>query len=328
MKLNEIGSVSVDEIRAQDFDLAILASGYESRAVHVAETLSDIRVRRKVALGFTDRINERRKKNDQCLETAGFRIVEAHGDDPEALAQVIAETQEEVGEPKILIDITSMTRAWYGGAIRYIREYARECEDLQVTFTYSPSAYTDPQPPRPNKHVGPLPGFTSLRLPTFPTALILGLGYEPERALGVVDFLEPAVTYAFIADPALDERFTAAAFGNNAALLKRLPAHRIIRYPMKDMAGTFELLRAVAQSVGSEYRTIVAPLGPKPLALAAFLAATSGIDLDVWRISPGEGGFAYDRPPLGSILGLYARFLRDARHGSLPRERVATAAHL
>lgn len=153
----------------------------------------------------------------------------------------------------------------------------------------------------PNKYMRPVPGFCHLNLPDRKTALVLGLGYETERAIGLVEYVEPAETFGFYTDPAIDRSFPATVRRNNALLLARLGEDRVFKYPMADLRTTSALLSSLCYGLAKDYRVILAPLGPKPFALLCFLLAAGEQEFDVWRVSPGEHGHASDRPPSGVI---------------------------
>jgi hypothetical protein len=61
--------------------------------------------------------------------------------------------------------------------------------------------------PMPNKYMGPIPGIYRVSASYKPTALILGLGYEKETAVGIMEYLDPQMTYAFYSKPALMKGF-------------------------------------------------------------------------------------------------------------------------
>lgn len=308
MTLTEIVNLTQNQVVKGQYDTIIVASGYESRASNVAEKLYNSPTKRKIALGFRDRLTDVRKKNDKTFRRLGYKIRVVDGNELETISPILQCENSNGLVRSVLIDISSMTRVWYGGVIRYLRDRISNSESIQITFTYSPSNFTDPQPPRPHQHVDPIPGFTSMLPPDFPTALFLGLGYESERALAVVDYLEPTETFAFITDPAIDQQFTQSVLKNNSSLLRRLPETHLIRYPLKEPAYAFHLLRNMWDSIGSGYRKIIAPLGPKPFALAAFLIGAMDVKANVWRISPGTSGYTYDRKAIGSIVALRATF--------------------
>ena len=86
--------------------------------------------------------------------------------------------------------------------------------------------------------MGPVPGFCHFGLPDKKTALVLGLCYEAERAIGLAEYVEPAEIFAFYTDPALNRSFAKTVRKNNAQLLARLGEARIFKHPMTDLQTT------------------------------------------------------------------------------------------
>ena len=157
--------------------------------------------------------------------------------------------------------------------------------------------------------MGPVAGFSALALPDLPTALIMGLGYEADRALGLAEYVEASETFALYADPALDSAFVEATIRNNAGLLSLLGRERVIPYPFGDLRATAARLSSLSLGLQMRgYRVILAPLGPKPFALLCLLLATRFPELDVWRVSAGTSGLAYDREATGDIVVCRATF--------------------
>jgi hypothetical protein len=161
--------------------------------------------------------------------------------------------------------------------------------------------------------MGPVKGFSGLDLPDRKSALLIGLGYEKGRALGLAEYVEAAETFAFYANPALDSAFLGAVLQNNQSLLDSLGPDRVFTYPLADLRATAAKLGSLALGLRSQsYRVILAPQGPKPFTFLCFLLATQHDGFDVWRVSAGTSGKTYDRPPIGEVLVCRARFINDA----------------
>lgn len=303
MRITEVNQELSDEWKQDGFDLMLAASGYEQRATTVAKSLTKLKIRRKVALGFQDRRELARDENDEIFRSIGVEIVpmESAVEDflEEELTEAIRGANGEIC--KIVVDYTSMTRIIYADVLRILRE-SREGGRVVCYFTYTPSHFSPPQPPTGNLHVAPIRGFSRLEIPDIPTALIVGLGYEERRALGLVDYVEAAESYAFLSDPAIDDRFVEAVRDSNRFLLRRLGEERTFHYPLPDLRATAAILSSVALGLVGDYRVILAPLGPKPFTLLCLLLASRFPKFDVWRVSSGTKGNVYERPPYGAPL--------------------------
>src|SRR4029450_13259183 len=85
-----------------------------------------------------------------------------------------------------------------------------------------------------NRVVAPVAGFAGNTLPDRPTALILGLGYEKDRAIGLKDHLDPQLTILFYADPANDPRYVPQVLTVNGDLVREVGEDCLFTYPFSD----------------------------------------------------------------------------------------------
>jgi hypothetical protein len=310
MRLINTRQIDANEVFPEPgFDAFIAASGYEERATYTLTTLPVASIPRKIAFGFGDRTTGRRKINDTIFDSADVNVVPVDGNSGSAVrAHIVALLDDITSEtPRIFVDYSSMTRAWYAGIIEAIAAVKNKTS-VTCVFGYSPASYSPPSNPTPNAIAGPIAGFCSLDVPDKPSALIIGLGYERERALGILEYIDPAVAFAFYTDPAIDERYTACVVQNNRGLLELLGRDRIFRHPLSDLQRAGSLLVSLYSALADDYRVILAPLGVKPFSLLCLLLASRFLDVDVWRVTAGERGPIHVREPAGPILMLRADF--------------------
>lgn len=303
MEIGEFNQLRIDQLPSS-VDLFLSASGYEERASYAAERLDFIEAGRKVAVGFAEQKVLARAENDRRFQKEGFQIVESRGDEMDVVRRIVGDTVRAPSDGErstLLIDYTSMTRVWYAGVLRELRQTDRN-EDLRVIFVYCPSEYSEPHPPPPNASIRPIPGFSSLQLPRTRIALVVGLGYERDRARGLVEYIEPSRVYAFLSSPAVDGRFEADVRDNNSELLGRLRKTEIIEYPIMDLQSTANRLNSVVVPLRDEFRVVLAPQGPKPFTLLSLLVSMAHSRIDVWRVSGGYRDRPYDRKPDGRLL--------------------------
>jgi len=313
MKLISTAQIAESTLSDSTFDVFVAASGYETRAVYTLLHVNPKHIPVKVAFGFTDRITAQREDNDHTFERAGVGLIPASGDSPHVVREFVRRQLEEFKGDRVRLfaDYSCMTRTWYAGLIEAVESVGNK-KTIECVFNYSPAQFASPLDTAPNAVVGPIPGFCSLDEPEKPSALVLGLGYERERALGLLEYVDPAISFAFYTDPALDNRYADVVVANNSALLDRMPKERIYRHPLADLQRTANLLLSLYSGLRDEYRVILAPLGVKPFSLLCLLLAARFADLDVWRVTPGAKAPPQDRKPLGPILLFEAIFERSA----------------
>jgi hypothetical protein len=275
--------------------VAMLAScGYESRSRAITSLLGS-GLREKMALSFLEHRNApEREKNDYSFRRSGFRLELISGGNGSAAGLAMSTLVDRVlctgGE--LTVDISTMTRIWYAAAIGHLRARTSDCS-LVVNFLYFPGRYkSNFLQGAPNEVVGPVPGFCSLDAPEQPTALVLGLGFDDERARGLQELLEPKKTVFLKVGrgfrPLIDipEGLRGPTLGD---------AWRdAIEYPLRDPLTTFQLTESITRGLSTEHRVVLVSLGPKMLGLLFLLVGVQEPGVSVWRVSSGTSQLPTD----------------------------------
>jgi hypothetical protein len=143
--------------------------------------------------------------------------------------------------------------------------------------------------------------------PELPTVAIVGLGYEPDKAVGAYEYLEATGVWVFL-PYGTDPRYEHAIANANRTLLNQVPNDRRIDYRVDQPVSCFGTLEAVTYGAMTSSRPVLLPFGPKIFTLCALLVACLRRDVPVWRISTGQLGTAMDRVASGKVVGLRAVF--------------------
>ena len=212
------------------------------------------------------------------------------GDIHTILDSVFAKESEK--EVTLVIDYSCMTKSWYYAIILYLSQIKSKKRLVRVYFTYTPSKYAAPLEPKPNTEIGPLPG--KYLIPTDkPKALIVCLGYERQKAEGIIDHLDPHKYFLFYSKPALDAKFVQKVEDNNKSIIEA--SKDVVNFPLNDLAFIERELMSIYWLLKDNYNIIIAPLGPKPFTLVAMLLSIKYRDIDIWRVGSGSDINEYDR---------------------------------
>jgi hypothetical protein len=196
----------------------------------------------------------------------------------------------------MLVDYSCMTKPWYYSIILFLSKKTLNPRSIRVIFTYTPSKYSPPLTPKPNSDISPLPG--KYVLPTDkPKALIVCLGYEQNKAEGIIEHLDPKACYIFYTKPSLDPLFSEMVEKNNKNIISERRNH-VTTYSFNDLWSLERSLNALYQILKQHYSIIIAPLGPKPFALVSMIMAAKYTEIDIWRVGSGYDINEYDRKPL------------------------------
>jgi len=309
VKITTINQIPFGQLDSE-YDLMICASGYESRAIYVAEALLS-RSANKVnglVLAFDEHKEIlARPQNDKFFEKFRFESKICIGASTENAEVIISEKLHQLKRSKpskILVDISSMTRAWYGAVVKCLTQLT-ELGNLEVHFTYTPAEYNPPSENYPpNRVVCPVRGFSGNTFPDVPTALVIGLGYDPDRALGLKEYLDPQLTFLFIPDPSTDARYLEKVKNVNSFLLGITSSEQKAAYPVLDMVSTFKLLESTCNGLKRNWRVVLCSFGPKTFGLCCFLVASIHRDLSIWRVGADHHEKPINHKPGGDPLVL------------------------
>src|SRR5258706_10900189 len=153
------------------YDLAVCASGYESRARFVATELAqrNIEVRSKFVFTFKEHMQDcARGANDRCFKELNYKDLPCSGRstmDARKCFESALHDLKNLETARLLIDISCMTRVWYGEII-HILLASSKFRDLHVEFAYTSAEFVEPLGEYPpNRVAGPAPGFVGMALP-------------------------------------------------------------------------------------------------------------------------------------------------------------------
>lgn len=289
MKLLHGKQLKFEELVKINFDIFIMATSHEERFV----TLNS-----KKELNFKKRVILSYKSCPLKIDDPNTAVYEAFSEDYFETVISMLDTEIPLMGLKqninILVDYSSMTKSWYYTIMSYFTLKQLEYENVNIYFSYTPSTFSEPLNPKHNSYIDPIPGRFNIPTLDKPKALIVGLGYENKKAEGIIEYLDPKVTYALYSKPSFDVRFSDAVEENNKKLIEDL-SENVITFPFNDLLSIERILTSLYFSLRDEYNVIIAPLGPKPFTLIAMLLSIKFDDIDVWRVSSGSDFNKYNR---------------------------------
>ena len=187
-----------------------------------------------------------------------------------------------------------------------------ETRDVFVTFRYSIAEFLPPtEDTAPTVTVEPvIPQFAGWTTrPDRPPAAIVGLGYETNKAIGIVDHLEiNNATWAYYPLGPVPEYYQQVLQANQSLLNIIQADGRCQPYDLSDPAQLFHEMNYLVDTLKPHFNTILIPFGPKLFALAALLVATLHDDIGVWRVSSGTLESPVSRKPSGHVISVAVVF--------------------
>ncbi|MCL4553363.1 MAG: hypothetical protein M1305_07430 [Candidatus Marsarchaeota archaeon] len=302
---------SLQNLREQRYDIFIAAVGFEERARYVAEAKRP-EASARLACAFPERKSLAYEDNLAWYLDAGFDVQEKTDKEFEPwvwgrLQDVVADKDNALS---LCVDISSLSRFRIAAIVAATHKLQRNIP-IVVDFVYSLAKYTPP-PQRMEPMVSAAPvieefaGWSSS--PDLPSSAIIGLGYEYDKASGVLEFVEPWKIWAF--EPVGgDKRYSKAIERSNRTFWDFTPRSRVIQYRVDRPYETFLTLESLTYGISQSTRPVLIPFGPKVFTLCCLLVACVHYPgVAVWRVSSGSLDIPAARLPNRKICGLRAVF--------------------
>jgi hypothetical protein len=309
-----VGPMDVEDLRRQEYDLLLVALGYEARSRHFVTT-TEISATRRVAVAFQDRHVLDYAANELAMKERGFEIVQGPEDGlldkwQALLAVAEAKACSESRVPRIVVDISSMSRGRIGSLVQVL---SGGRVSVDVVFVYSIGKYDPDEVPREMVYeFGPLSPWYMGQVdsPRNPIQCIIGLGVERFAVLGVIEFFEPQALQIFV-PTADDDEYKERTDDVVRDLLGGVKPSALVRYPVDSPYASFAMLNScVSASAFSSGRAIIVPFGPKVFSLvAALVAAEHWPRVAVWRVTGSTKEPPVQRYPSGPVVALHCKFV-------------------
>ncbi|MDP2161392.1 MAG: hypothetical protein Q8K02_12985 [Flavobacterium sp.] len=287
MKIKYGHQLEINEINGEKIDLFLFANNIEDRKLSAFYRIGQ---NNEILKAFSLYYPNSEINN---IDNVSNLIIKSHTQIIDLLESEIVKSDKEV--LNLFIDYSCMTKSWYYTMIIFLTNKELIQKEINVYFSYTPSIFSMPLDPKPNTDISPLPG--KYIIPNNkPKALIVGLGYEENKAQGIIDQLDPAVTYLFYTYPALDDQFVNAVEYNNNSILEEFK-NNTVKYPSNDLLFLENQLSKIYFLLKDKYSVIIAPLGPKPFAFVSMMLSVIFHDIEIWRVGSGEDINPYPRKP-------------------------------
>lgn len=210
---------------------------------------------------------------------------------------------------RIVADISCLPRKQMADLLASIVEISQDREVELVTL-YSLAEFTPPnESALANLSIEPVhKAFAGWSTPdTKPTSLILGLGYEPDKAEGASEYFEPSDQWIFIPKSPISEFFYQVNL-NNSNLIEETDKNHLIEYDVSDPEMTYGQLELVISSLIRSSNPVLLPFGPKIFFFLCLIQCLTHPELGVWQVESEESEHIVEVRASEHIIGLRCLF--------------------
>lgn len=289
------------------YDLAIIGLGYESRASALFDKQKN-NFNKTIALGYSSH-TDKFGYSDLKEKYLDNNVIVYENDDDSIVNTALTLIKNDIITDKkplnVILDITVFSRSRLSALIYRLLNILPKKSRLTISYELS-EFNSAPNELSPIKRVGEvIPELSGdvgdLNLPT---SLILGLGYEKGKALGLVNFIDAEHNF-FCIPVGKDKRFDEFVHSNNSQLLDETPKKRKIYYQLEQPYNTYLDIRDLILSASEFSKPLLAPLGPKIFAaICVIIAKELNSGIPVWRVSSGHEETPVDRKASGNKLSI------------------------
>jgi hypothetical protein len=263
----------------QEFDLFICATLGETRSTNVIKKYTP---RAALNLVFLDERGDPsvRLKNLEFFNSSGFEVA----DDT-----LLREKCRGGHFRSVLVDISCMSRSTMASVVHTL--ISESVQSFQLNFIYSQAAFIPPKPSTGVNHeIEPVhencAGWPVSQ--SAPTSLIIGLGYEPSKAEGASEFLDPSEQWAFIPTSKIPQYLSTLARNNNNFIKRLEKINRTIKYDLHHPSETFGLIELVVTDLLGRSNPVLLPFGPKIFFILCLLSGLIHPEIGIWHVKEME----------------------------------------
>lgn len=273
MRLYKVIDLNVTELKEKQYDIGILASGYEERCTYVPSTIiNGDNVAKSIVFGFEEaKTVFNRPDNDKYyLQNWTDQIFIASDNDDTAIYNHLRRLDVMgIDVLRVIVDYSTMSRLWYASILNWVR-FLTNITSVEIDFVYSFGKYKGDFSPLVIEDILAIPGYEGSPVSDARSLAIFGLGFDGIATLSALDQLEPNIVYAYLASPGAGRDYPEKAKHYNKLLISGY-VKKLLELPISSIEVTFGSLTELISPHREEANIILIPMGPKPHVLAAIL---------------------------------------------------------
>lgn len=288
-------------IKKENYDLCILGLGYESRCTNINKKLKP-KSENKIAIGYDEHVDELTyPENKKHFSQEGIIIKESNDEEIFKSLEKITNNLFNTTPIDVFLDITVMSRYRLSTIIEILIKRLPSGSILNIAYSLS-NYIPPPKKSTPIRTISSLSkdNIGSIGDLSLPSSVIIGLGYEKDKAMGILSYIDTNIIFPFLPE-SLIKKFEEDVATNNKSLLDIMPKGNIFRYSVDSPYSTYISLRDLVLELKTVSRPLIIPLGPKILsALSIVLCIETGVS--AWRVSSDYEEEPVDRIASGEII--------------------------
>ena len=301
MRNLKVFDIDFEIVCQKQYDIAMFASGYETRSVYVPEQINTDNIKTPLIFGFTEEpySGARIENNHFYMEQWAPPISLSSDGDKPIFERLNEHTKLIDSSIHILVDYSSMSRLWYATVLNWSR-IAANGREVVIDFVYSAGEYDEEDKPMVIRSMPSIPGCEGRAYRLRESIAVFGLGFYGLATLAVLDLLEADTVYAFLASPGSSEEYVTRCREVNKKLINSPKTKAVLEIPLSSIEKCYRFLAETIAPHRPDGEITLVPMGPKPHVLASILVAMRFQEVACLRVSGAPDPL--DVKPTGDII--------------------------
>ena len=291
-----------EALSSRSFDVSIFVCGYEARSTFVYSGLSK-QFGLTVVLDYDCQgVLSYDAAKSVFSSLSGAKLVSVASENFAGELADLLQQHDYSGRVKVIFDVSCGSRRLISNVLGVLDSCFSE--QLDLTCVYALSEFYEPPTEELPSHIsepviGSLSGWSDDLVK--PPCAVIGLGFEPGRAIGCLDYLEiPEVRLFVPFGP--DQRFVREVLNANHLLIQESGENAVLPYSVLQPNDAYLKLESLVFGLVNDFRPVLIPLGPKIFSVVAIvLAMRMSPRICVWRTSSGSIGKIHDIRASGEV---------------------------
>jgi hypothetical protein len=192
----------------------------------------------------------------------------------------------------VCIDISLVSRKVLSDIISILAVLSIN-KTVVIRVIYSLAKYAPPSKDRfYNNLVKPVSSFFRgwAQKPGMPVMTVVGIGYERDKAIGAIEYLESSKTMVYIPN-STESDYRKDVLSENSDIVSSIGDSSLIDYTVERPSEIIYSLDTVISANKSSFKTVLLPFGPKIFFAASLVSAIAHPEISVWYVSGEEKDF-------------------------------------
>lgn len=283
LTISELEQITVGEpgVTLQPFDLAVIGFGKSARHGFILSNLGTS-AEAVIAISPVPVDDQNAKRFEKQFGASVVSLPHAETLILNLGTSAVAQAKNQIG---VFVDVSCLSRTNMGGIFSAIKELAQTVT-VRLSLGYCLARYSPPPDTGnpANRKVSPVhPTFSGWTAgPYRPVDVVVSLGYEKGKALGAVEYLEPARRWIFVPHSP-ETKFLRTVEAHNRELTSGEGRVQIDYEVLRPRDTYFSLLSLVVGLL-SEARPVLLPFGPRIFFAISLLVAMTVEEAAVWHV--------------------------------------------